>query len=78
MWNIIVTMTFFKMNIPKGLEEAARLTAPHISGFSSKSYCPSKPIIAVMALFYGVPTEPVLRRLDLTFTDRFPFPLQLF
>lgn len=54
-WNIIVARTFFQSTIPKELQEAA-----HIDGCSNfrlflRIVLPlSSPIIAVMALFYGV------------------------
>ncbi|GIP35131.1 carbohydrate ABC transporter permease [Paenibacillus sp. J2TS4] len=54
-WNIIVARTFFQSTIPKELQEAA-----HIDGCTNlrlfvKVVLPlSAPIIAVMALFYGV------------------------
>ncbi|MFD0869254.1 Inner membrane ABC transporter permease protein ycjP [Chlamydia abortus] len=54
-WNIIVARTFFQSTIPKELQEAA-----HIDGCTNlrlfvKVVLPlSTPIIAVMALFYGV------------------------
>ncbi|WP_028544630.1 carbohydrate ABC transporter permease [Paenibacillus taiwanensis] len=54
-WNIIVARTFFQSTIPKELQEAA-----HIDGCTNmrlfiKIVLPlSAPIIAVMALFYGV------------------------
>ncbi|MEK3733048.1 MULTISPECIES: carbohydrate ABC transporter permease [Paenibacillus] len=54
-WNIIVARTFFQSTIPRELQEAA-----HIDGCTNlrlfmKIVLPlSLPIIAVMALFYGV------------------------
>ena len=54
-WNIVVARTFFQSTIPKELQEAA-----HIDGCTNiklfwKIVLPlSAPIIAVMALFYGV------------------------
>ncbi|GIO39691.1 sugar ABC transporter permease [Paenibacillus antibioticophila] len=54
-WNIIVARTFFQSTIPKELQEAA-----HVDGCTNirlflKIVLPlSSPIIAVMALFYGV------------------------
>lgn len=54
-WNIIVARTFFQSTIPKELQEAA-----HIDGCTNmrlfiRIVLPlSAPIIAVMALFYGV------------------------
>ncbi|MFD2414628.1 carbohydrate ABC transporter permease [Paenibacillus rhizoplanae] len=54
-WNIVVARTFFQSTIPKELQEAA-----HIDGCTNlklfiRIILPlSAPIIAVMALFYGV------------------------
>ncbi|WP_340025862.1 carbohydrate ABC transporter permease [Paenibacillus sp. FSL K6-1096] len=54
-WNIVVARTFFQTTIPKELQEAA-----HIDGCTNlklfiRIILPlSAPIIAVMALFYGV------------------------
>ncbi|MFP4974186.1 carbohydrate ABC transporter permease [Paenibacillus sp. CN-4] len=54
-WNIVVARTFFQTTIPKELQEAA-----HIDGCTNlklfiRIVLPlSAPIIAVMALFYGV------------------------
>lgn len=54
-WNIVVARTFFQSTIPKELQEAA-----HIDGCTNiklfwKIVLPlSAPIVAVMALFYGV------------------------
>jgi putative aldouronate transport system permease protein len=54
-WNIVVARTFFQTTIPKELQEAA-----HIDGCTNlklfiRIILPlSAPIVAVMALFYGV------------------------
>jgi putative aldouronate transport system permease protein len=79
MWNIIVTMTFFKMNIPKGLEEAAEIDgASHLRIFFQIVLPLSKPIIAVMALFYGVAHWNQYFGALIYLQDRALFPLQLF
>ena len=54
-WNIIVTMTFFKVTIPRGLEEAAEVDGASVFRIFFQIVLPlSAPIIAVMGLFYGV------------------------
>lgn len=54
-WNIIVARTFFQSTIPQELQEAAHIDGCTNSGIFVKIVLPlSAPIIAVMALFYGV------------------------
>lgn len=54
-WNIILTRTFFQSTIPKELEEAAKIDGCSNTKMFFKVVLPlSTPIIAVMALFYGV------------------------
>lgn len=78
-WNIIVTMTFFKMNIPKGLEEAAEIDgASHLRIFFQLIIPLSAPIIAVMALFYGVGHWNQYFGALIYLQDRALWPLQLF
>ncbi|NGP46186.1 carbohydrate ABC transporter permease [Bacillaceae bacterium SIJ1] len=79
MWNIIVTMTFFKVTIPKGLEEAAEIDgASQIRTFFQIVLPLSAPIIAVMALFYGVGHWNQYFSALIYIHDRELFPLQLF
>lgn len=79
MWNIIVTMTFFKVSIPKGLEEAAEIDgASQIRTFFQIVLPLSAPIIAVMALFYGVGHWNQYFGALIYLQDRELFPLQLF
>ena len=79
MWNIIVTMTFFKMNIPDGLAEAAEIDgASHLRVFFQIVIPLSAPIIAVMALFYGVGHWNQYFGALIYLQDRALFPLQLF
>ncbi|GGA66656.1 carbohydrate ABC transporter permease [Ornithinibacillus halotolerans] len=79
MWNIIVTMTFFKVSIPKGLEEAAEIDgASQIRTFFQIVIPLSAPIIAVMALFYGVGHWNQYFGALIYLQDRELFPLQLF
>ena len=54
-WNIIITRTFFESSIPTGLEEAAEIDGCNVFQKFFRIILPlSAPIIAVMALFYGV------------------------
>ncbi len=79
MWNIIVTMTFFKVSIPKGLEEAAEIDgASQIRTFFQIVIPLSAPIIAVMALFYGVGHWNQYFNALIYLQDRELYPLQLF
>lgn len=78
-WNIIVTMTFFKMNIPESLEEAAEIDgASHLRIFFQLVLPLSAPIIAVMALFYGVGHWNQYFGALIYLQDRALWPLQLF
>lgn len=53
--NIIITRTFFENNIPQALQEAAFLDGCTNFSYLKKIVIPlSKPILAVMALYYGV------------------------
>mgnify|MGYP000986524818 FL=1 len=55
MWNIIITRTFFQSNIPDELREAAEIDGCTNTRLFLSIVLPlSAPIIAVMALFYGV------------------------
>lgn len=79
MWNVIVTMTFFRVSIPKGLEEAAEIDgASQIRIFFQIVIPLSAPIIAVMALFYGVGHWNQYFGALIYLQDRDMFPLQLF
>lgn len=54
-WNLIVAKTFFEMTIPNDLLEAAKMDGCTNFKFFLKIVLPlSKPIIAVMVLFYAV------------------------
>ncbi|MDO3413170.1 carbohydrate ABC transporter permease [Saccharibacillus sp. CPCC 101409] len=54
-WNIVVARTFFQSTIPKELQEAAQIDGCTNLRLFWKIVLPlSAPIIAVMALFYGV------------------------
>ncbi|KHL95653.1 sugar ABC transporter permease [Paenibacillus sp. IHB B 3415] len=54
-WNIVVARTFFQTTIPKELQEAAHIDGCTNLGLFIRIILPlSAPIVAVMALFYGV------------------------
>ena len=54
-WNLIVTRSFFTQNIPEELYEAARIDgASDFRSFFSIALPLSGPILAIMALYYGV------------------------
>jgi len=54
-YNIIVSRTFFQSSIPKELQEASQIDGSSNTGLFIKIILPlSMPIVAVMALFYGV------------------------
>ncbi|KAF0818621.1 ABC transporter, permease protein 2 (cluster 1, maltose/g3p/polyamine/iron) [Bacillus sp. ZZV12-4809] len=77
-WNIIVTMTFFRVTIPKGLEEAAEVDGASVFRTFFQIVLPlSAPIIAVMALFYGVGHWNSYFSGLIYLSDRELFPLQL-
>jgi len=77
-WNIIVARTFFQSTIPKELQEAA-----HIDGCTNlrlfwKIVIPlSSPIIAVMALFYGVGHWNSYFNALVYLNDEAKYPLQM-
>lgn len=77
-WNIIVARTFFQSTIPKELQEAA-----HVDGCTNfrlfmKIVLPlSSPIIAVMALFYGVGHWNSYFPALIYLNDDMKYPLQL-
>ena len=54
-WNMLIARTFFENNIPKELREAAQLDGCDDFNFLWRVVLPlSGPILAVLALFYGV------------------------
>lgn len=78
-YNLIVARTFFDNSIPWELQEAARIDGASTLKIFSRIVLPlSKPILAVLTLYYGVAhwnsyfTEMVYLR------DRVKWPLQLF
>src|SRR5699024_7676935 len=77
-WHIIIARTFFQSTIPKELEEAARIDGCSITKMFFKIVLPlSAPIIAVMALFYGVGHWNQYFDALIYLSDRELFPLHL-
>lgn len=77
-WNIIITRTFFQTTIPRELEEAAEMDGCTNTILFLKIILPlSAPIIAVMALFYGVGHWNGYFSALIFLSDRDLFPLQL-
>ncbi len=77
-WNIIVTRTFYQSTIPRELEEAAEMDGcSNVRLFCSIVLPLSAPIIAVMALFYGVGHWNQYFTAMIFLSDRQLFPLQL-
>lgn len=77
-WNIIITRTFIESTIPEGLEEAAEIDGcnPFMKFF--RIVLPlSAPIIAVMALFYGVGHWNSYFNEMIFLNDRSKYPLQV-
>ena len=78
-WNIIITRTFFRTTIPRELEEAAEIDGCSILKKFFRIILPlSTPIIAVMALFYGVGRWNSYFQEMIFLSDRNLFPLQVF
>ena len=78
-FNLLITITFFKTTIPPELIEAARIDgASDFRTFLSVIVPLSRPIIAVLALFYAVNTHWNSYFLALIYLkDQELFPLQL-
>lgn len=77
-WNIVITRTYFQTNIPEELREAASIDGCSNIKFLNKVVLPlSTPIIAVMALFYGVGHWNAFFNGMIYLQDRSKFPLQL-
>ena len=78
-WNIIITRTFLETTIPDGLEEAAEIDGCSTFMKFFRIILPlSAPIIAVMALFYGVGHWNSYFNEMIFLSDRDKFPLQVF
>ncbi|GIO31700.1 MULTISPECIES: carbohydrate ABC transporter permease [Paenibacillus] len=77
-WNIIVSRTFFQSSIPKELQEAAQIDGCTNMRLFVKIILPlSMPIIAVMALFYGVGNWNSYFSALIYLNDSAKYPLQL-
>ena len=78
-WNIFVTRTFMSTNIPSELEEAAEIDGCSPFKKFFRLILPlSAPIIAVMALFYGVGHWNSYFSEMIFLNSREKFPLQVF
>lgn len=78
LWNIIITRVFFQSTIPRGLEEAAIIDGASNFKMFMKIILPlSAPIIAVMALFYGVGHWNQYFNALIYLSNRDLYPLQL-
>jgi putative aldouronate transport system permease protein len=54
-WNVIIMRTFFQTTIPQDLQDAAQVDGCSNIGQLMRIFLPlSKPVIAVMVLYYGV------------------------
>ncbi len=78
-YNLVVCRTFFATTIPWEMQEAARVDgASDIRTFLSIIFPLSKPIIVVMALYYGVGHWNNYFSAMIYLRDRELYPLQLF
>ena len=79
MWYIILTRTFFQSTIPHELEEASEIDGCSVFATFLRIVLPlSAPIIAVMALYFGVGRWNSYFGEMIFLRDRGKFPLQLF
>ncbi|ANY67867.1 sugar ABC transporter permease [Paenibacillus sp. BIHB 4019] len=77
-WNIIVARTFFHSTIPKELQEAAHMDGcTNLRLFFQIVLPLSAPIIAVMALFYGVGHWNSYFPALIYLNDEMKYPLQM-
>ncbi|MFC4101574.1 carbohydrate ABC transporter permease [Paenibacillus xanthanilyticus] len=77
-WNIIVSRTFFQSSIPRELQEAALIDGATNMKLFVRIVLPlSMPIIAVMALFYGVGNWNSYFSALIYLNDAAKYPLQL-
>jgi len=78
MWNIIISRTYFQNSIPGELKEAAEMDGCTNMRLFAQIILPlSAPIIAVMALFYGVGHWNSFFNALIYLSDKKLFPLQL-
>ncbi|WP_257348919.1 carbohydrate ABC transporter permease [Pseudalkalibacillus decolorationis] len=77
-WNIIISRIYFQVTIPTELEESARMDGCSNFKMFMKIVLPlSAPIIAVMALFYGVGHWNGYFNALIYLSDKDLYPLQL-
>ncbi|QJC53935.1 carbohydrate ABC transporter permease [Paenibacillus albicereus] len=77
-YNIIVTRTFFMSTIPRELEEAAQIDGASTTRLFLTVVLPlSMPIVAVMALFYGVGQWNSYFSALIYLNDETKYPLQI-
>lgn len=77
-WNIVIARVFFQSTIPKELEESAKIDGCSNFKLFFKIILPlSAPIIAVMALFYGVDQWNNYFDALIYIKDRSLYPLQM-
>lgn len=77
-YNLIICRTFFQTNIPKELQESAEIDGCSNTVLFLKIVLPlSAPIIAVMALYYGVTHWNSYLSAIIYLKDRSLYPLQL-
>lgn len=78
MWNIIICRTFFQTNMPIEIQESAQIDGCSNNRLFISIVLPlSKPIIAVMALFYGVAHWNAFFNALIYLSNRDLYPLQL-
>ncbi len=77
-FNVLITRTFYQMNVPKEMLEAARVDGASDFATLVRIALPlSKPIIAVNLLFYGIAQWNGWFTAFLYLTDQQLYPLQL-
>lgn len=77
-WNMIITITFFRSSLPQELLEAAQLDGCSDIQYLAKIVLPlSAPIIAVLCLFYAVGHWNSFFTALIFLADKDLFPLQL-
>ena len=78
-WNVMVMISYFRSSIPSSLHDAARIDGCSDFGFLLKIVIPiSKPILAVIALFYAIIHWNSYFDAMIYLNDSSKFPLQIF
>jgi|LSQX01.2.fsa_nt_gb putative aldouronate transport system permease protein len=78
-WNMVIMRTYFQNSIPYELQEAGFIEGFSDIGVFTRIVLPlSKPIIAVMVLYYGVTHWNSYFQALMYISDRSKYPLQLF